>query len=193
MKERIISEVSFKKTNWSGGETTQLAIYPEDSVFSEKDFLFRISSATFTSTESEFSDFSGYQRYILPLEGSLSLKHEGLYSRKLDSYEAEYFDGSWTTFSQNTLDCRDYNFIVKSGYAAKMKILKSPDQYKIKGSSIVSLFSVNDFEVISENRLKTKINGFSLYFLETEQDEKKTIDILNIKSPVIITEFIFVL
>lgn len=193
MREKIISAESFKKTNWSGGETTQLAIYPEDSIFSEKDFLFRISSATFTSTESQFSDFSGYQRYILPLEGSLSLKHEGLYSRKLDSYEAEYFDGSWTTFSQNTLDCRDYNFIVKSGYAAKMKILKSPDQYKIKSSSIVSLFSVNDFEVISENSLKTKINGFSLSLIETDKYEKKTIDILNIKSPVIITEFIFVL
>lgn len=190
MKERIISEESFKKTNWSGGETTQLVIYPEDSVFSEKNFLFRISSATFTSTESQFSNFSGYQRYILPLEGSLSLNHDGLYSRNLNSYEAEYFDGSWTTFSQNTLDCRDYNFIVKSGYAAKMRILKTPEQYEVKHASIVSLFSLNSFEVqICNSIIKRKIDGFSLYLLETDGSEEETINITNLKSPIIITDF----
>ncbi len=87
--------------------------------FSEKDFLWRISSATFTSTESNFSDFSGYQRYILPLEGKLRVYHEGLYSRELDKYEVEYFDGSWSTSSENTLDCRDYNFIVKKWKSCK--------------------------------------------------------------------------
>lgn len=190
MKERIISEESFKKTNWSGGETTQLVIYPEDSVFSEKNFLFRISSATFTSTESQFSNFSGYQRYILPLEGILSLKHDGLYSRNLTNYEAEYFDGSWTTFSQNTLDCRDYNFIVKSGYAAKMSILKTPEQYEVKHASIVSLFSLNSFEVqICSSIIKRKIDGFSLYLLETDGSEEETINITNLKSPIIITNF----
>lgn len=145
MKEKIIRKEDFITTKWSGGETTQLTIYPEDAIFSEKNFLFRISSATFTTTESKFSDFTGYQRYILPLEGRLSLRHEGLYNRNLEKYEVEYFDGSWSTFSENTLDCRDYNFIVKNGNPAKMQILNEGDKYIFKPSQLVTIFSTKDF------------------------------------------------
>jgi environmental stress-induced protein Ves len=187
MKEKIINKEDFVTTKWAGGETTQLAIYPENAVFSEKDFLWRISSATFTSTESKFSDFTNYQRYILPLEGKLSVYHEGLYNRKLNKYEVEYFDGSWSTFSKNTLDCRDYNFIVKSGNTAKMQILKEGDNYLLKKSEIVTVFSMNDY-VINLNDKRRNIDGFSLLILETDYEEK--ISITRANSVVIITEFL---
>jgi len=151
--------------------------------------LWRISSATFTSTQSKFSDFTGYQRYILPLEGRLSVYHEGLYKRDLDKYEAEYFDGSWTTTSENTIDCRDYNFIVKSGNLAKMQILKQGDEYLLKGSEIVTLFSMNNFVLNLDNHdKKREIEGFSLFLLETDREEK--ISITKADTPVIITEFV---
>lgn len=189
MKEKIIKKEDFKTTKWAGGETTQLAIYPEDANFSEKDFLWRVSSATFTSTESKFSDFSGYQRYILPLEGKLSVSHEGLYNRELDKYEVEYFDGSWSTFSENTLDCRDYNFIVKNGNLAKMQILKEGDEYILKCSGVVTIFSPTDFTLNLDNHdEKRDIDGFSLFVLETDDEEK--ISITSANAPVIITEFV---
>ena len=189
MKEKIIKKEDFITTKWAGGETTQLAIYPEDAIFSEKDFLWRISSATFTSTESKFSDFSGYQRYILPLEGKLSVYHDGLYNRKLDRYEVEYFDGSWSTYSENTMDCRDYNFIVKNGNLAKMQILKEGDEYLLKGSEIVTIFSMNDFVLnLKEREEKRDMDGFSLLVLEIDDEEK--ISITRANSPVIITEFV---
>ncbi len=189
MKEKIIKKEDFITTKWAGGQTTQLAIYPEGAIFSEKDFLWRVSSATFTSTESKFSDFRGYQRYILPLEGKLSVFHEGLYNRELDKYDVEYFDGSWSTFSQNSLDCRDYNFIVKNGNLAKLQILKAGDEYLIKDSEIVTVFSMNDFVLNLHNyKEKREINGFSLFVLETDDEEK--ISITCADSPVIITEFV---
>lgn len=189
MKEKIIKKEDFITTKWAGGETTQLAIYPEDAIFSEKDFLWRISSATFTSTESKFSDFSGYQRYILPLEGKLSVYHDGLYNRELDRYEVEYFDGSWSTYSENTMDCRDYNFIVKNGNLAKMQILKEGDEYLLKGSEIVTIFSMNDFVLNLKNQEeKRNIDGFSLLVLEIDDEEK--ISITRANSPVVITEFV---
>jgi environmental stress-induced protein Ves len=187
MKEKIIRKEDFITTKWAGGETTQLAIYPEDANFSQKDFLWRISSATFTSTESKFSDFSGYQRYILPLEGKLSVNHEGLYRRELDKYEIEYFDGCWNTFSENTLDCRDYNFIVKGGNIAKMQSLNEGDEYLLKGSEIVTVFSMNDF-ILNINDEKKEIDGFSLLILETDNEEK--ISIIKSNLPVIVTEFL---
>lgn len=188
MKEKIIKKEDFITTKWAGGETTQLFIHPEDAIFSEKDFLWRISSATFTSTESEFSNFSGYQRYILPLEGSLNLYHKGLYDRKLDKYEVEYFDGLWNTFSKNTIDCRDYNFIVKNGSFAKMQILNEGDKYLFKGSKIITIFSMNDFilEINGFNK-KRSIDGFSLFVLEI--DNEVSVSISEANMPVIITEF----
>jgi environmental stress-induced protein Ves len=189
MKEKVIKKEDFVTTRWAGGETTQLSIYPEDAVFSNKDFLWRISSATFTGTESAFSDFSGYQRYILPLEGELTVHHKGLYGRTLKKFDVEYFDGSWTTTSKNTLDCRDYNFIVKSGSLAKMQVLKIGDEYLVKGSEVATFFSIHDFILelsnISEQR---KIEGFSLYILETQNQEQ--VKILNATSPIIMTEFV---
>ncbi|AKL93822.1 putative protein HutD family [Clostridium aceticum] len=189
MKEKIIKKEDFITTKWAGGETTQLAIYPEDATLSEKNFLWRVSSATFTSTQSEFSDFSGYQRYILPLEGKLSLYHKGLYNRELDKYEVEYFDGSWSTFSENTLDCRDYNFIVKSGNSSKMQILRAGDECFLQNSEIVTLFSMKDFVInLCNHNEKRNIDGFSLFVIETDSQEK--ISITSADSPIIITEFV---
>lgn len=188
MKEKIIKKEDFITTKWEGGETTQLAIYPEDAIFSEKDFLWRISSASFTSLESKFSDFSGYQRYILPLEGKLNLYHDGLYNRELDKYQVDYFDGSWNTFSKNTSDCIDYNFIIKAGNQGKMQILKEGDEYLFKGSAIVTVFSMDDFVLdINDENSKRNIEGGSLLVIETKNESK--INILKAKLPVIITEF----
>lgn len=191
MKEKIVKNENFVTTKWAGGETTQLAIYPYDSAFSNKDFLWRISSATFTSTESTFSDFTGYQRYILPLEGELSLKHSRLYDRNLRKYDVEYFDGSWNTFSKNTPDCRDYNFIVKSGCLSKMQILNEGEECILKKSEVATFFSVNEFILeLPEHGENRKVDGFSLYIIETDNEEK--VKILNTQLPVIITEFVAV-
>ncbi|MDD4088730.1 MAG: HutD family protein [Tissierellia bacterium] len=188
MKWKIIDKEDFIVTKWTGGETTQLFIYPEDAIFSEKKFLWRVSSATFTSTESKFSDFTGYQRYILPLEGELSLSHEGLYNRELDKYEVEYFDGTWTTFSKNSLDCRDYNFIVRNGNLTKMQILSRGCEYFLKESEIVTIFSMDDFVIsLEDSDERIDVNAFSLLILETDDEEK--ISIISADSPLILSEF----
>lgn len=189
MKEKTIKKEDFITTKWEGGKTTQLAIYPEEAIFSEKDFLWRISSASFTKLESTFSDFSGYQRYILPLEGKLNLYHDGLYNRELEKYQVDYFDGSWNTLSQNTSDCIDYNFIIKSGNQGKMQILKEGDEYLLKESAIITVFSMDDFILdINDGKGKRNIEGSSLLVLETKNASK--INIIKTKLPVIITEFI---
>ena len=41
-------------TQWSGGATTQLAIAPKGAVYADRDFLWRLSSATVELDESDF-------------------------------------------------------------------------------------------------------------------------------------------
>lgn len=42
-------------TKWSGGLTTQLGIAPAGAVYADRDFLWRLSSATVEDAESDFT------------------------------------------------------------------------------------------------------------------------------------------
>ena len=94
-------------TNWSGGTTTQLIIYPFDAVFSERTFMFRISTATVETETSSFTPFPGYKRLLMILEGTLRIVHTGEYSKVLDTFETDAFDGSWETTAKGKV--RDFN------------------------------------------------------------------------------------
>ncbi|HZL83497.1 MAG TPA: HutD family protein, partial [Candidatus Deferrimicrobium sp.] len=42
-------------STWNGGTTTEIAIYPKNTIYSRRDFVWRISSANVESEESEFT------------------------------------------------------------------------------------------------------------------------------------------
>lgn len=56
-----VSKEDYPVSNWSGGKTTQLFIYPENSEYAKRNFLFRISSAT---VDCERSEFTSCQEWI---------------------------------------------------------------------------------------------------------------------------------
>ena len=56
-------------TKWSGGLTTQLGIAPASAVYADRDFLWRLSSATVEDAESDFTALPDYERLISTLEG----------------------------------------------------------------------------------------------------------------------------
>ena len=178
---REIKKTDFKVTEWSGGKTTELYILPEGADFSKRDFDFRISSASFTGTSSNFSDFSGYQRYILPLQGFIDVKYEGLYDHHLEAFEAEYFDGRWKTYSENSLDTLDYNFIVKNGSNATMEIVREAKEVKAYGYKLY-VFSPQAYKAELNGEVK-EMNAWSLYIIE--EDFKIT----DLKKPIIICKY----
>ena len=55
MKWKLLTRDDYVTTNWSGGTTTQLAIAPEGAVYGDRNFLWRLSSAT---VELDHSDFT---------------------------------------------------------------------------------------------------------------------------------------
>lgn len=191
MKIQTISSKDYIVNNWSGGSTTQMCIFPVNSTLSERNFLWRISSASFTSTSSKFSDFSGYQRYLLALEGKLSVTHNGLYKKDLKPYEVEYFLGSWDTDSTNSLDCRDFNFIVKEGLESKLSILSESDEYIPKRNGKLCIFSVSDFqiELYTDSMEIVSFQANSLAIIE-EEDKFNKLSVKMAVSPVIVCEVI---
>lgn len=86
-------------TKWSGGLTTQLGIAPAGAVYADRDFLWRLSSATVEDAESDFTALSDYERLISTLEGTIELNHNGGEKLTLNPYEVHRFDGGDDTHS----------------------------------------------------------------------------------------------
>lgn len=100
-------------TRWSGGTTTQLAIWPADGDYASRRFSWRVSSAVVEDEESTFTSLPGVERTLMILEGSLQLEHEGHYTTVLEQFDQDNFSGSWTTRSRGRVT--DFNLMVSSG------------------------------------------------------------------------------
>lgn len=189
---RIIPPDAFRRSTWSGGETTELTIFPEGENFKDRTFLFRISSATFTDTQSVFSDFTGYQRYILPLVGSLWLTHADpqghpLYRRDLVPYEVDYFSGAWTTQSGNSLDCRDFNLIVREDLPAQLAVLRPGEAYVPKRRGLLFAYSPADARIRLGSRDPLDLPAGHLVLVE-EEDALFLLEVVSAESPLVVGE-----
>lgn len=118
MAFRIFTSENYKLTEWSGGKTSQFWIHPLDSTLEARDFEFRISSAIVEVEESEFSNFEGYTRKLMVLQGELLLQHEGQHSILLKPFDQDTFDGSWKTRSKGK--AQDFNLIYRKSIYAEL-------------------------------------------------------------------------
>ena len=104
---------NYVHSTWSGGTTTQVAIAPEGAVYANRDFLWRISSATVDMEESIFTALPDYNRYISTLEGEIDVIHDEGQPFLLAPYKVHAFDGGVNTKSFGR--CRDFNLMLRKG------------------------------------------------------------------------------
>lgn len=147
-------------STWKGGKTEELCIVPEDASLQERNFDLRISSATIDLERSEFSDFTGYRRYLMKLEGDITLLIDEK-SITIKDDEAFEFMGDEKVISISKEPSRDFNVIIKKDKKADIFIEENKKLNTNKGEYIFSLE-------------KARINGkdvdkYALY--ETEGEE----------------------
>ena len=106
---------SFVVSSWAGGVTTQIAIAPPCAAYADRDFLWRVSSASVETETSDFTPLPDYWRWITPLTGSMTLFHDGGDGVRLAPYEVHRFDGGAATRSQGR--CTDFNLMLRKGEA----------------------------------------------------------------------------
>lgn len=129
---KIIRRAEQKTSDWSGGTTTELSIWPDGADYKERRFGWRISSARVDLDESDFTSLPGVHRSLIILEGSIHLIHEGIRERDMTPFaEADEFEGSWATKSKGR--CVDFNLMTSAGYRGSISAV-SP------GSSVITLF-----------------------------------------------------
>ena len=108
---RHISASEFITTQWSGGATTQIAIAPEGANYANRDFLWRISSATVELKSSDFTPLPDYERFLSTLKGEVQVQHDGGSPIMLTPGKIHRFDGAVATHSEGT--CTDFNLMLR--------------------------------------------------------------------------------
>lgn len=177
MNIEIIDQQNYLTTSWSGGSTTQLYILPT-GLSVKDDFDLRISSATVCSGESEFSDFSGYKRFLTILQGGMFIKHADCPEQYLTQLQPLFFDGATPTYSRAEQDVVDFNIIWKAERSAPhIAIVQGQQQLVVDGTALFysyteSLVVVQDQEYvlpqgkiikITANNVSIKILGQGVY------------------------------
>lgn len=118
-------------SKWSGGDTTELAIYPADADYTKRNFSWRISSAVVEVEESVFTKLPAVERILMVLDGEMTLTHEGHHQMHLTPYEQDRFSGGWTTHSYGKV--RDFNLMLADGYSGALEAIsvREDDFYEI--------------------------------------------------------------
>ncbi len=100
-------------SRWSGGQTSEIALWPPGSSYASRDFLWRLSSATVECGHSVFTALPDYERYIALLSGSLALSVCGQPYKELERMAPFCFDGADPVESRGcAVDC---NLMLRKG------------------------------------------------------------------------------
>jgi len=200
-----IKKNKLKVSEWAGGKTNQLAIYPLNSSYSNRDFTWRISSATVETETSEFTVLDDYNRLLMILEGSIELNHNDTEIVNLNRYDQTEFDGS--NYTVSTGKVRDYNLMLKKDCAnGNISRLMIPEDDDYVYDEIVGFFQEENFtfviycddfcgEINIENILHEKVEAGDILVVNFVEDAEnfqvKFNSNSNEKTNVIISEIFY--
>lgn len=119
MKNRTYDKEGFSTSKWSGGETSQFAIFPETSKYIDRDFIWRLSSAAVELDESTFTKLPDYDRVLMVLEGEAVLAHGTTRTVKLSAGQQDSFGGEEGTKCFGKI--KDYNLMFKKGCSGRLE------------------------------------------------------------------------
>lgn len=113
MKNTVLRTKDYATGHWAGGSTTQIAIFPRDALYAERNFSWRVSSAVVELEESDFTPLPDYDRVISTLQGEMRLCHNGGREFTLKPFHIYAFDGGAATHSRGK--CTDFNLMTRKG------------------------------------------------------------------------------
>lgn len=137
MKIKHIKASDLVKNNWSGGSTTQLVIYPENSEYKKLNFDFRISTARIEIEESVFTVLPNVSRKLMILDGEITIKHSNHYSKILKKFDQVNFSGDWETKSLGK--ATDFNLMTRGRAVGEIEAIS------VNKSKNINLHSEIDF------------------------------------------------
>ena len=173
MKIRFFSKKNVTASIWSGGLTYEYIIFPETANYADRDFVFRISSATIEEVPSEFTKFQGYYRYLIMLDNSLHVevnKEQKIYEK----YQIMEFnsDDDVTSYTKGI----DFNWMISEKISHhNLRITNSNQNCN---AQIIILFSL-DTTGIKINEKQYYLEPYDLLVIENSKKENIMLHISN--------------
>lgn len=132
LKISILSPQHFLTSQWSGGSTTQVYIFPANASVGERNFELRLSTAKVEVEESTFTAFPGMNRKLMILDGGITITHKGQYSKQLKAFDVDTFSGDWKTTARGI--CTDFNVMTTGQQQSELYHLAmgAISSYKLK-------------------------------------------------------------
>ena len=194
MKKHIYTEDNYKLSKWSGGNTRELAIYPEGAEYLDRDFLWRLSSADSDKEESSFTKLPDYDRILMVLDGSVVLAHGEERTANLNAWESDAFDGAIKTKCFGQLK-KDYNLIHRKGTRGRMELLEltSEGQHvacSSEGCRCIGLFSAEGYTVVSADGRTDMVKEGQQMVIELDPGEEISLTVMG-EGKCIFTEVAF--
>ncbi len=122
MNIKIYKSEDYTPSKWTGGTTTQLAIFPEMSDYLKRNFIWRLSTATCDLEETTFSKLPDYDRVLMVLKGDVVLAHQDVRVTRLGELEQDRFDGGYHTKSFGKIT--DYNLMTAKGNKGYLDVIE---------------------------------------------------------------------
>lgn len=115
---------------WSGGKTWELLILPKGTSLSERNFNYRLSSASIEVDHSRFTSYPGFERDLVSLANPITLHIFGR-PQRLQPGKVIHFYGSDSVDAEGKT--QDLNLIKRSGLPGKLEMIKG----SISGPALV--------------------------------------------------------
>ncbi len=142
----IIKKENYKTNEWAGGRTTELSIYPENSKYQDRDFIWRLSSATVEAESSVFTQLPDYNRILMVLDGKLELNHNDVEIINLNAFDQNVFDGA--AYTKCLGKAVDFNLMMRKDKCnGKLKAISINKLEQAKFNEIIGYYS-NNFSVM---------------------------------------------
>lgn len=178
----LVKPRDYKTSQWSGGTTTELFIFPPDGSYKDNNFQFRISCATVADSPSVFTKLEGVSRILCLLDGELTLDIDGL-EYPLTPYDVCAFDGGLDTVGKGIAS--DFNLMCRNCEGA-LQVLFAARPVKVKTNRKHQFFfsREQDFSITVDGNEYLLNQGELLYLY----DEKEMIHVRPVregKNPII--------
>ena len=155
----LIKQENYKPTFWSGGTATELITYPLNSDYASRNFLWRLGVAKIDILESTFSTLPNISRNFMVIEGQITLDHEDKYTKLLNPFEQDSFEGDWKTKTYGSASV--FNLMTKENYHGELIYLNiSPKkQFNFKYETSLNKDLVSICFYVVHGSFKTTLNN----------------------------------
>lgn len=184
MKQYLFKDENYTTSRWTGGSTKELCIYPPESSYLDRNFIWRVSSATVETEESDFSRLPDYDRVLMVLDGEVVLSYEGERVARLQELEQDRFDGAWRTKSFGKIT--DFNLMVRKGSEGYLDLIYPQNERQSFGSSYESgkslsthaLYCHEGYFVVTACGKEHMVSAGEIFVVSFEKDEKEEYSIM---------------